>query len=99
MIPWKRQMGKHAPRWMNKRMQKCIRRKRKKWKKFKDTEPQEDYTLIQSQTTLSKQLKRDLEKKPAKNIKKDIKYFCAYYREKNISRVGFGPLEDANDSQ
>ena len=38
-IPWKRQRGKHEPRWMNKRIQKllCIRWKRKKWKKFKDS--------------------------------------------------------------
>ena len=53
-IPWKRQRGKHTPRWMNKRMQKCIRRKRKKWKKFKDSGRQEDYLafkVIQSQTT------------------------------------------------
>ena len=99
-IPWKRQRGKHEPRWMNKRMQKCIRKKRKKWKKFKDSGRQEDYLafkVIQSQTTLAvKETKRDFEKKLAKNIKKDSKSFYAYYREKNISRVGIGPLEDAD---
>ena len=72
-IPWKRQRGKHTPRWMNKRMQKCIRRKRKKWKNFKDSGRQEDYIafkVIQSQTTLAvKEAKRDFEKKLAKNIK------------------------------
>ena len=25
--------GRHGQKWMNKRMQRCIRRKRKKWKK------------------------------------------------------------------
>ena len=81
-IPWKRQRGKHEPRWMNKRMQKCIRKKRKKWKKFKDSGRQEDYLafkVIQSQTTLAvKEAKRDFEKKLAKNIKKDSKSFYAY---------------------
>ena len=99
-IPWKRQRGKHTPRWMNKRIQKCIRRKRKKWKKFKESGRQEDYLafkVIQSQTTLAvKEAKRDFEKKLAKNIKKDSKSFYAYYREKNRSRVGIGPLEDAD---
>ena len=98
-IPWKRQMGKHTPRWMNKRMQKCIRSKRKKWKKFKDSGRQEDYLafkVIQSQTTMAvKEAKRDFEKKLAKNIKRDSKSFYAYYREKNRSRVGIGPLGDA----
>ena len=73
-IPWKRQRGNHEPSWMNKRMQKCIRRKRKKWKKFKDSGRQEYYLackVIQSQTTLAvKEVKRDFEKKLAKNIKK-----------------------------
>ena len=92
--------GKHEPRWMNKRMLKCIRKKRKKWKKFKDSGRQEDYLafkVIQSQTTLAvKEAKRDFEKKLAKNIKKDSKSFYAYYREKNRSMVGIGPLEDAD---
>ena len=52
-------------------MQKCIRRKRKKWKKFKDSGRQEDYIafkVIQSQTTLAvKGAKRDFEKKLTKN--------------------------------
>ena len=53
--------------------------------------------MIQSQTTLAvKEAKRDFEKKLAKNIKKDSKSFYAYYREKNRSRVGIGPLEDAD---
>ena len=86
-IPWKRQMGKHTPRWMNKRMQKYIRRIQNKWKKFKDSGRQEDYLafkVIQSQTTLAvKEAKRDFEKKLAKNIRKDSKSFYAYYREKN----------------
>ena len=67
---------------MNKRMQKCIRRKRKKWKKFKDSGRQEAYPafkVIQSQTTLAvKEAKRDFEKKLAKNIKKYSKSFYAY---------------------
>ena len=51
--------------------------------------------MIQSQTTLAvKEAKRDFENKLANNIKKDNKSFYAYYREKNISRVGIGPLED-----
>ena len=33
-IPWKRQRGKHEPRWMNKRMQKCIRREKKSGRSF-----------------------------------------------------------------
>ena len=83
-------------------MQKCIRRKRYKWKKFKDSWRQEDYLafkvkVIQSQTTLAvKEAKRDFEKKLAKNIKKDSKSFYAYYREKNRSRVGIGSIEDAD---
>ena len=43
-----------------------------------------------------KEAKIDFEKKLAKNIKKDSKSFYAYYREKNRSRVGIGPLEDAD---
>ena len=65
------------------RMQKCISRKRKKWKEFKDSGRQEDYLafkVIQSQTTLAvKEAKRDFEMKLAKNIKKDSKSFYAYY--------------------
>ena len=99
-IPWKRQRGKHTPMWIKKRMQKCIRRKRNKWKKFKDSGQQEDYLafkVIQSQTTLAvKEAKRDFEKKLAKNTKKDSNSFYAYYREKNRSRVGIGPLEGAD---
>ena len=99
-IPWKRQRGNHAPRWINKMMQKFIRRKRKKWKNFKGSGRQEDYLafkVIQSQTTLAvKEAKRDFEKNLAKNIKKDSISFYAYYRENNRSRVGIGPLEDAD---
>ena len=40
--------------------------------------------------------KRAFDKKLAKNTKKDSKSFYAYYREKNRSRVGIGPLEDAD---
>ena len=62
--------GKHEPRWMNKRMQKCIRKKIKKWNNFKDSGRQEDYLtfkVIQSHTTLAvKEAKRDVEKKLAK---------------------------------
>ena len=43
-----------------------------------------------------KEAKRDFEKKLAKNIKKDSKSFYAYYRENNRSRVGIGPLKDAD---
>ena len=43
-----------------------------------------------------KEAKRDFEKNLAKNIKKDSKSFYAYYRGKNRSRVGIGPLADAD---
>ena len=73
-------------------MQKCIRTKRKKWKKFKDTGRQEDYLafkVIQSQTTMAvKEAKRDFEKNLAKSIKKDSKSFYAYYREKKQIQGG-----------
>lgn len=99
-VPIKKQSSVKKPRWMNRECLKAVKRKRKKWKKYRETGSDEDYLAykrcLNETTSLVRESKRNFESKLAENVKKDTKSFYAYAREKVRCKVTVGPIEDGD---
>jgi hypothetical protein len=97
-VPTRKKNCVRKPKWMNREAFRSVKRKRKKWKKYKESGSHVDflaYKSCQNETTrIIRESKKNFEEKLAQNIKKDTKSFYAYARDRLRCRVSVGPLED-----
>ena len=88
------------PPWMNKKLLKLIRQKRKQWGVYKSNPTPESLNEFKNlRKRLKKQIlksKLNYEKEIAKNAKVNPKAFYSYIGGKRSNRTGVGPLQDAN---
>jgi hypothetical protein len=91
-IPWKTIGEKGKPKWMTQGVQKAVKKKRKLWRKYKQTGRRELYdgfSKVNSETKgMIKAAKEDFESKFANNIKENPKSFFAYALRGNQSISG-----------
>jgi hypothetical protein len=101
-IPWKTISRKPRPKWMTRRVTHILTKKRKTWRKFKETRRQElhlRFLELRRESELAiAGAKRDFEDKLARNIKDDPKSFFAYARSKHNTKASVGPLKKADGS-
>jgi hypothetical protein len=84
-VPVKKTSGSKKPMWMTRETLTQVKKKRKKWKQYRESGCQEDfeaYRQCQNETTRKiREDKKDFETKLAKNIKSGTKSFHAYARD------------------
>ena len=91
----------NRPLWMNRNMLRMIRKKRRLWKWYCQTRDYAElraYKKVEQEVQLVvRRAKRDLERKLAKNARKNPKAFYAYLNNTAKSRPSIGPLESKED--
>ena len=105
-VPKKRRRQNFKPIWMNKKIMRLIRKKRRVWRLY-STDPRcaRDFGSFQAYNKIQKevkkavqQAKRKLERKLAKESKKNPKAFYSYLKKKTANKVTVGPLKDGDDN-
>jgi len=98
-IPKKKITGKKKtkPLWMNNKTIRSIKKKHKAYKRYLNTKEGLDYTKYIAERNLCnktiKKVKREYEKKIAKNCKTNAKGFWNYVKSKTKSSCGVSPLK------
>ena len=96
-IPLKKVSRNHRPVWVSREVLRAARKKRKCWRRYRDSRSSSDYEVYKNQECLVKDLVRDtkanFERKLAKEVKVNPKSFHAYVRSKQKIKEGVGPLE------
>ena len=99
-IPWKRVEGRARPKWLSRKILNLIGKKKKLWKKFKETGLDRDKKVYKkSEKEVKKSIenaKKNYEKKVAREGKKQPKQFYAYLKGEKGNRVRVGPLKTEN---
>ena len=87
-------------KWVTRKTIKCRRAKKKAWEHYKKQNTPEAYENYKRKLNIStrenRKAQENFENKLSKNIKNDTKGFFSYVRNKQRSRVGVGPLKDAD---
>lgn len=95
-VPKKRRRQGSKPVWMSKKMMRMIRKKRRMWKAFQDTEQfnkWQEFKKVQKEVQQAvKKAKRKVERKLAKGAKRCSKAFWSYIKKKMGNKVTVGPL-------
>ena len=90
--------SKIKPLWMTNKALKCVRRKNRVYRKYKNCDHPAVKAAHRQVTKEIKKAKRNFEKKLADNIKQDSKSFFAYARSKSKCKTETGVLCDDNDT-
>ena len=97
-VPMRRRRNPNRPLWMTANAMRVVRKKRRLWKKYKTTS---DYADYMSYKAIEKKVKgtirrakKTLERKIAKNAKKNPKEFYAYLKSCTANRETVGPLKE-----
>ena len=97
-VPLKKRRCNRRPVWMNARILRTIRKKRKLWKRYSQSRDYEDhqaYKRVEKEVQRSvRKAKRDFERKLAKSAKSNPKQFYSYIKSKTANRESVGPLKD-----
>ena len=97
-VPKKRRRQGSKPVWMSKKMMRMIRKKRRMWKAFQDTEQfqkWQEFKKVQKEVQQAvKKAKRKVERKLAKGAKRCPKAFWSYIKKKMGNKVTVGPLRE-----
>ena len=97
-IPWKKRRNNRRPLWMNTKIMRTIRKKRKLWKRYSQSRDYEDhqaYKKVEKEVQRSiRKAKRDFERKLAKSAKSNPKEFYSYIKSKTANKETVGPLKD-----
>ena len=99
-VPISNGKRKKKPPWMTSELLRMLRKKRKLWKKYKNSQTAESLSEYKN---LKKKLKKlilrsklKFEKEIAKNSKQNPKVFYAYIGGKKSNRTGVGPLQNVH---
>ena len=103
-VPKKLSRKSTKPLWMNKKILRMIRKKRRLWRSYTTEErTRKDYASFQAFKKVQKEVekavktaKRKLERNLAKNAKKNPKAFYSYMKKKTSNKVTVGPLKSAD---
>ena len=95
-VPMKLRRSNNKPPWMNKNILRTVRKKRRLWNIYKETENYQRYLdykkLEKSVTKTIREAKKKLEKKIAG--KQNKRFFSSYVRSRTSNRTNIGPLKD-----
>ena len=97
-VPLKKRRNNRRPLWMNAKIMRTIRKKRKLWKKYSESRDYDDhqaYKKVENVVQHSvRNAKRAFERKLAKTAKSNPKEFYTYIKSKTANRESVGPLKD-----
>ena len=100
-IPLKARRVANRPLWMNRNIMRLIRKKRRMWNWYKTTKDHAEYRAYQHvQKSVVKTIriaKRNLERKLARNFKKNPRPFYSHLNKYTKSRAHVGPLKNEKD--
>ena len=101
-VPLKKRRKGRRPLWMNARIMRTIRKKRRLWKRYsqsKDYDDHQAYKTVEKEVQRSvRQAKRKFERKLAKSAKKNPKEFYSYIKSKTSNKESVGPLKDGDST-
>ena len=99
-IPWKNVNGRKKPVWMTRNILNQISKKKKLWKKFKESRTEKDrkaYKKVECGVKkVIRNAKNNYEKKLAKEGKAQPKKFYSYLKSEKTNRVRVGPLKNSD---
>ena len=99
-IPKKLRRNSSKPLWMQKNVMRTIRKKKRLWKQYRSSGDYRSYLAYKQSQKLAKAVikraKKNLEKKLAKDIKKNPKAFYSYISNRSKVQSRVGPLKDKN---
>ena len=97
-IPWNQANGRKKPVWMSRNIMNMISRKKKMWKKFKESGTEADKRCYKkAENGVKKTIrnaKNNYEKKIAKEGKRNPKQFYSYLKNERTNKVRVGPLKN-----
>ena len=97
-VPKKRRRVNSRPLWMQQNVMRTIRKKKRLWATYKKSKDYEEYLAYKRVESETKKLvslaKKKLEKKLAKEGKKNPKMFYSYLKSKTTNRSSVGPLKN-----
>ena len=102
-VPKKRRRVGSRPIWMNKNILKLIRKKRRLWRWYARDGGKDHASFIAYQNVQKEvkkgvtRAKRNLERKLAKNRKKNNKAFFSHIKKATSNRVSVGPLKQGDE--
>ena len=98
-IPKKKRRNNSKPLWMQKNAMKIIRKKRKLWKHYTQSQDYQSYLAfkrVQNEVkSVVRKAKREFEKKLASDVKKNPKAFYSYLSSRCKVQAKVGPLKDS----
>ena len=98
-VPRRKVKKRKMPRWMRKGIGKLIRKRNRKWEKFKEWptfSARIEYNKLRNKVTSEiRKVKRNFEQNLAEQIKDNPKLFYGYVRSKSKTKVKVGPLENS----
>ena len=96
-IPLKKAVVKNRPNWISREVLRAVRKKRKCWRRYRESKDTSDFTVYKNQELVVKKLVDDakarFEKQLAREVKVNPKSFPAYVRSKQEVKEGIGPLQ------
>ena len=101
-VPWRRKSGRHnVPRWMNNEIRTAVTKKKKAWRKWKESRRDEDkreYNIWETKTKkLIRKRKNALERQIARESKSNPKSFYSHINSARRNRSSIGPLKIDGD--
>ena len=97
-VPKKRRRQGNRPVWMNKKMMRLIRKKRRMWRAFQETRQYQrwqEFLKVQKEVQQAvKKARRRVERKLATGARRCSKAFWSYIKKKMGNKVTVGPLRE-----
>ena len=101
-VPLKKIRNPKTPLWMNRNLLRLIRKKRRSYKRYKETKEHSElvsYKKIEKQVQKDiRTAKRNLEKEEISRSKNDNKRFNSYIRSKLSNKTTIGPLKKEGET-
>ena len=97
-----KKLNKKSPQtpWMNRELLRLVRTKRRKWKRYKETNSEQyliQYTELEKKVKKgTRKAKKNYERNLAKNAKSNPKQFYSYLKSKTSNRESVGPLKNSD---
>ena len=95
-VPVRRRRNQNRPAWMNQEILRAIRKKKRVWKRVKNSADKNEFTVQEKITrNLIRNAKQKFEKKLASGNGGNSRPFFSYVKQKTKSRPSIGPLKHA----
>ena len=98
-VPVRRRRNQNRPAWMNQEILRAIRKKKRVWKRVKNSADKNEFTVQEKITrNLIRNAKRKFEKKLASGNGGNSRPFFSYVKQKTKSRPSIGPLKHGSNT-